>query len=163
MALQAVGQNPLLAQRIDPQSLARLLEYAARLLGADRNFRIKLSDSAGPAGQGAQQAEQIMGALQEVVQKVGQELQQINAANMQQDQKIEVLRSVLEKIVTALQSATQSTADVGLATPQAEPPVPMMAGAGPVPTPVQPAAPPPPPVVAAPQVLPQPGAPGSSL
>jgi hypothetical protein len=128
--IQSIANSPLLSQVVAPESLVEMLEYSARLAGADDDFRIKLNNQAMLANalQGVVQKiqQEIMGAVEkEVVQPIAQEMAQMkqgDAQNMQQvAQEVAQLQKNMQQI---MQMLAQAGAPGVQPQPQPGPPLP---------------------------------------
>ena len=143
--IQSIANNPLFAQIIDPTSLLEMLEYAAKLGGADDDFRVKLNSKGNQAEQLEKEKQdiikQVMQAVeQEVVAPTTQELsklQQAEAGNNQQ--AAQAIAGLTQGINSLKQQMAQIMQAVGMA-PALQPPNALDGGGSTVPQPQPPPA-----------------------
>lgn len=110
-ALQTLANTQFIAQLIDPTSWVELFEVAARLGGADDDFKVRLNSDAVLAGQLQKLVQniqnQVMGAVEkEVVQPTATEIsgiqQSIVKNNQESAQAIAKVQSELQQVAAAL-------------------------------------------------------------
>jgi len=120
--IQSIANNQLFVNLIDPTSLLELIEYAAKLGGADDDFKVRLNQQGAMANQlkqnEAEIVKQCMAAVeQEVVAPVAQkisQLQQQDAQNAQQmAQAISQLQQRLAQIQQMIGISPQLTPPTG--------------------------------------------------
>lgn len=114
-ALAAINQNPMLAQILDPVSLAKLYEIAAKFTGADRDFKLKLNKEGVVTGQLQQMLEQIKAEITKVIEQkiatdiakpAAEAIQEIEGKNAQQDQQLAQLTQIVEGLQQVVDAAS---------------------------------------------------------
>lgn len=93
MTLQAISNNPRLSTIIDPNSILEYLELAAKMMGADRDFKLRINPDAMKSQQLADAIQQIAQMIEQQLgekfgKPVAQALQKQDQHNQMQDQKI---------------------------------------------------------------------------
>lgn len=107
MAIAEISRNPVLSGAVDPASLVELSELAAKLAGADDDFKVRLNKDGLMAGQlqkAIQQIEQtIMQQVEKaVVQPAAQALAQESSKVDAMGKNIETLTAIVENLKKAL-------------------------------------------------------------
>lgn len=144
-AISAMANNQALVQIIDPTSLLQLIETAAKYMGADDDFVVKLNQN----GAMAQQLQQVIGEVQKqimgaVEKEVAAPAAQAIAA---QGQKTDANSQAIQEMTSILEKLQQMVAASGtLPPPSLSMKVPAPGGLPPQPAPVPPAGPAMPPV-----------------
>lgn len=146
MTVQSINQNPALAAAVDPRALAHMMEIAARLYGADRDFKIPLNRDAMTANRLQQVVEQIQAGVQQMISNemkpAAEAISEQAQVNQQQSEQINGLTQNVGQLSKLVEELTQmigaaaaapplqppSAVDQGLP-PVAIPPEPIPAGA----------------------------------
>ena len=96
-AISAISNSQTLSQIVDPASLVLLVETAAKLAGADEDFKVALNKDSALASK-----------LQEVVQQIQQQIEQ----KVMQGVETSVTKPVAEAMASQSKEVQQNTADI---------------------------------------------------
>lgn len=120
LTVQSINQNPNLANAVDPRAIAAMMETAAKLMGADHDFKIPLSRDAMVNNQLQQTVQQIQEMVGQMIQA---EMKPAAEAISEQGQRIEgVSQSVGE--LAQLVNRLQDMVNAAMAAPPLPPPEP---------------------------------------
>jgi len=117
LAIQAINQNPMVAQILDPTSVLEQLEILARKAGADADFKIRTNKDAQTSQQLVQAVEQIKAAIfkdvgEQIAKPAAEAIGEQKAMNLeqqkaiiQQGEQIAELAKAVERIQALAQAA----------------------------------------------------------
>lgn len=141
LTVQSINNNPALAAAVDPRSLASMMETAAKLMGADHDFKIPLSRDNQVNNQLQQTIKEIQQGVQQMIESemkpAAQAISEQEQVNQQQSQQIAGIQQNVDKLAELIERLEQIVTQAA----QAPPITPPGAYDGTVPNPV--GAPPP--------------------
>lgn len=123
LGIQAIANNQMLSQIADPKSLMELIEFAAKLMGADEDFKVRLNANAVAANQLKELVPQIEQQIMQIVEKQVAEPAAKAVANQQQEiealqRNLNDLGTIVEVIQKAALAAQPTIPPTALDSPQ---------------------------------------------
>ena len=102
LTIQSLNQNPALANAVDPKALVELMEIAAKLMGADHDFKLPINQDGLVSNQLQQVIQQIQQSVQQMIEKemkpAAEAVAEQGQINQQQSEQITQVQEEVNKL-----------------------------------------------------------------